>query len=158
MAPKPTKHAVSFIIYNNDRSQFVAVKRPSNDEDLPDVWGLPAGSVKEGETSEEAVIRAGREKLGVELRPVRVIGEGKTERNSYILHMKDYEVEILQGEPRVPQPVEDITQYQDWKWATCDDLIEAAEKGSLCSRIYLHNEARSSSLSGQREVRHEQPE
>src|SRR5262249_28965243 len=38
---------------------------PSTDEDLPDVWGLPAGSLRVGETFEACVVRSGREKLGV---------------------------------------------------------------------------------------------
>lgn len=141
MNSKPIKRSVSFAIYNNNRDRFLAVKRPSDDEDLPNVWGLPAGSLRDGETPEQAVIRAGREKLGVELKPVRFIGEGKIDRGAYILHMRDYEAEILESEPEVPQPVEGITQYQEWKWARPEDLLEAAEKGSLCSRIFLQEEA-----------------
>ncbi|MBI4639430.1 MAG: NUDIX domain-containing protein [Candidatus Tectomicrobia bacterium] len=134
---KPIKHSIAYVIYHEERSQFLSVKRPSDDDDLPDVWGLPAGSLKNGETFEDAVLRSGREKLGVELKIVKLIGEGNIEREHDILHMKEYEVHVIQGEVNVPQLVDGVTQYQAWKWATPDELIESAQKGSLCSRLYL---------------------
>lgn len=134
---KPVKNAVAFVIYNKDRSKFLAVKRPPDDKDLPDVWGLPAGSLLDGEAFEKALLRSGREKLGVGLGIVKLIGSGDIERKNYVLHMKEYEVKIVRGEPKVPQPVEGVTQYLAWKWAVADELKEAAQKGSLCSRLYL---------------------
>jgi 8-oxo-dGTP pyrophosphatase MutT (NUDIX family) len=131
------KYAVAFVIYNQDRTKFLIVQRPANDEDLPNVWGLPAGSLKEGETFEECLIRSGREKLGVELKPVRFIGKGETERGKYILHLELFEAEIVKGVPKVPQSIKGVTQYQKWRWGTSSDLKEAALKGSLCSRVYL---------------------
>lgn len=82
-------------------------------------------------------MRSGREKLGVNLKPTKFIGRGNIERDIYILHMEEYEAEIISGEPKVPQPVERITQYQQWKWGVGSDLKNAASKGSLCSQIYL---------------------
>lgn len=132
---KPIKNAISYVIYNKDR-KFLSVKRPDDDIDLPGMWGLPAGNVKDGETFEEAVLRSGRQKLGVELRIAKYINEGELERKDYILHMKLYEAEIVHGEPSVPQQAEG-TQYQAWKWAAADDIKETAQKGSLCCRLYL---------------------
>jgi len=134
---KPTKHAIAFVIWDENRDKILAVQRPSTDEDLPDVWGLPAGSLRGGETFEACVIRSGREKLGVEVRIVRLIAEGEIERPACTLHMKEYEVEIVHGAPSVPQPVEGVTQYQRWKWAEPSMLTEAAYKGSLCSGLFL---------------------
>ena len=34
-------------------------------------------------------------------------------------------------------PGGDVTQYTDWKWGGSEDLVPAAEKGSLCSRLYI---------------------
>jgi len=134
---KPTKHAVAFVIYNKNRSKFLVVQRPEDDENLPNVWGLPAGSIKGKESFEEATIKAGKQKLGVTLRIVQEIGEDSIEREKYILHMKEFEAEIVQGIPKVPQAIEGITQYQAWRWGTAGDLVEAAQKGSLCCKIYL---------------------
>jgi len=134
---KQTKHAIAFVIWNASRDKVLAVQRPSNDEDLPDVWGLPAGSLRAAETFDECVVRSGKEKLGVDLRIIRTIAAGEIERTAFTLYMKEYEVEIVQGEPSVPQPVEGITQYQRWQWAEPALLKEAAQKGSLCSRLFL---------------------
>jgi len=133
------RYAISYVIYKKERSALLVVKRPSTDPDLPNVWGLPAGSVGEKETFEEAVLRSGREKLGVELKIRYFIGRGNIERDDYILHMEEYEAEIVHGRPRVPQPVEVVTQYTQLKWGTADNLKAAARKGSLCCRLYLES-------------------
>ena len=134
---KPVKYAVAFVIYNRDRSSFLIVQRPSDDERFPNAWGFPAGSVKDDETFEGCVVRSGKEKLGVELEPSNFIGRGNIDRGSYILHMEEYEAIIVNGKPKVPQPVQGMTQYQQWRWGGSSDLRDAADKGSLCSRIYL---------------------
>lgn len=77
--------------------------------------------------------------LGVELKILKLIGENNINRKDYILHMKEYEVKILKGKPKVPQPIQGITQYQQWRWGIGSDLKEAASKGSLCSQIYLRS-------------------
>ena len=134
---KPAKNAIAFVIYGKGGKTFLAVKRPANDENLPNLWGLPAGRVEKNESFEDCVLRAGKEKLGVELKIVKKIGSGNLERKDYLLHLEDFEAEIVKGKPEVPQPAKDITQYVDWKWAVPEDLLEAAKKGSLCSRIFL---------------------
>lgn len=134
---KSIKYAIAFVIYNQDHSKFLIVQRPSDDDNLPNVWGLPAGSVRNDETFEECVIRSGREKLGVKLKPSKFIGRSNIERDNYILHMEEYGAVIVNGEPEVPQPIEGMTQYQQWKWGESSDLKDAASKGSLCSQIYL---------------------
>ena len=134
---KSIKYAIAFVIYNQDHSKFLIVQRPSDDDNLPNVWGLPAGSVRNDETFEECVIRSGREKLGVKLKPSKFIGRNNIERDNYILHMEEYGAVIVNGEPEVPQPIEGMTQYQQWKWGESSDLKDAASKGSLCSQIYL---------------------
>ena len=133
------KYAVSYVIYDSDRSRFLIVKRPSDDKELPDVWGLPAGMVSEGESFQEALRRSGMEKLGVQLEPVTLVGKGQVDRGDYVLHMEEYEARIVSGEPSVPQSKEGVTQYQELKWGVSSDLEEAASKGSLCSRIFLEN-------------------
>lgn len=134
---KITKNAVSYVIYNKDRSKVLGVLRPPDDKELPNVWGLPATLLRDGESFEEAVLRAGKQKIGVELKIKKVIGEDDIEREDYVLHMRDYEVEIAQGEPKAPQPYQDGTQYQACRWVDPSELREAAGKGSLCTQIYL---------------------
>lgn len=115
----------------------LAVRRPPDDEDLPGAWGLPAASLREGESWEDAVRRAGREKLGVRLRPGPLLREGQLEREAYVLHMRLYGAEIAAGEPEVPQEEGGVTQYTAWAWAPVERLRPAARLGSLCSRLCL---------------------
>lgn len=117
--------------------ELLVVRRPPDDEELPDLWGLPAGSLRPDETWSDAVRRAGREKLGVRVRPRRILRSGKAERPGYRLRMRLYEAEVLGGEPRVPQPVEGVTQYVAWRWAPVARLRPAAARGSLCARLCL---------------------
>jgi hypothetical protein len=104
------------------------VRRPDHDEDLPGVWGLPAVSLGDGESQEDGVRRAGREKLGVELGPVRPLGADG--------HMTDWEARIVTGEPSVPQRGPN-TQYAELRWGALAELAPAARQGSLCSRVLL---------------------
>jgi 8-oxo-dGTP diphosphatase len=107
---------------------LLLVRRPDDDEDLPGVWGLPAVSLAPGESEEEAVRRAGREKLGVEVSPIRPLGVDQT--------MTGWEAGIVTGDPSVPQPGPH-TQYTDLRWGEPSELVPAARQGSLCCRVLL---------------------
>lgn len=107
---------------------LLLVRRPDDDADLPGVWGLPAASLGEGESEEDAVCRAGREKLGVEVAPVQPIGTDGS--------MTDWEARVVSGRPSVPQPGLN-TQYAALRWGEPGELAPAAREGSLCSRVLL---------------------
>jgi 8-oxo-dGTP diphosphatase len=113
---------------------LLLVRRPDDDDDLPGLWGLPAASLEEGESEPDAVRRAGRAKLGVEVRPVRMLGEaaGRGAR------MRDWEAEIVSGRPAVPQR-ETGTQYDELRWGDAAELVPAARAGSLCCRALLES-------------------
>jgi ADP-ribose pyrophosphatase YjhB (NUDIX family) len=117
---------VSLVVEDGDR--VLLVRRPDDDPDLPGVWGLPAASLTDGESPGEAVRRAGREKLGVEVRPLDALGQDGS--------MTDFRAEIVSGEPAVPQPGPG-TQYAALRWGDLADLLPAARQGSLCSRVLL---------------------
>jgi ADP-ribose pyrophosphatase YjhB (NUDIX family) len=133
---KPQKRSISLVIPAPDGDRLLLVRRPPGDESLPGVWGLPAASLADGESEEDAVRRAGRTKLGVDLRPLRELGEAVAERAGYDHHMRAFEVEVLAGEPAVPQPCCD-TQYDAWRWGKAAELEPAARAGSLCSQALL---------------------
>ena len=120
------KRSVSVVIEGPEG--LLLVRRPDDDEDLPGVWGLPAVSLGAGESEEDAVRRAGRDKLGVELEPVEPVGrEGS---------MTDWEARILAGRPAVPQPGPH-TQYVELRFGEVTELRPAARDGSLCCRALL---------------------
>jgi 8-oxo-dGTP pyrophosphatase MutT (NUDIX family) len=120
------KRSVSLVI--DGPKGLLLVRRPEDDESLPGVWGLPAASLAEGETEEDAVRRAGREKLGVDVDPLRAVAQEAA--------MTDWEVRIVAGTPTVPQDGRG-TQYTELRWGDPRDLVPAAREGSLCSRALL---------------------
>jgi 8-oxo-dGTP diphosphatase len=120
------KRSVSLVIEGPEG--VLLVRRPDDDESLPGLWGLPAASLRAGESEHDAVVRAGRDKLGVEVEPRRPIGADAG--------MRDWAVRIDSGEPSVPQPA-DGTQYVDWHWGEAEELAPAARAGSHCARALL---------------------
>lgn len=131
---KPLKHSVSLVI--EGPAGLLLVRRPDDDESLPGEWGLPAATLRPGEDEADALRRAGRDKLGVEVRPLHPLGEAEGERPAYRILMRDWAVEIAAGEPAVPQPG-DGTQYEICRWGDPAELVPAAQRGSLCARVLL---------------------
>ena len=120
---------------------FLVVQRPDDPADLlRGAWGLPAVTLRDGEDDRDAVVRAGRVKLGVELAPGRRIGERTADRGGYLLRLADYEATIVSGVPGVPQPDASMTQYTACRFtADLRVLGEAAARGSVCAQIFLED-------------------
>lgn len=137
--PKPITTSVALVIYNEDRSKFLIAKRPEDDSDMAGHWGFPAASKKDiAEGWEDVIKRAAKNKLGVDVEIVKMLGEDTIDRGKYVLVLRDYEVKIISGEPIVPQAVEGVTQYVEQKWTDdVTDLKKSAKEGSLCSRVFL---------------------
>jgi ADP-ribose pyrophosphatase YjhB (NUDIX family) len=74
----PAKRSIAVLIKSGDR--ILSVRRPYDDDELPGVWGLPAGSYRGSETLEDLVSRIGVDKLGVRLIPVRKLADGVQSR------------------------------------------------------------------------------
>lgn len=129
------KKSIAFVIRSG--SHILIVQRPADDEDLPNAWGLPAASLHADESWEGAVRRAGREKLGVDLKVGAELNRGSIERASYSLEMRLYEATVVAGDVTVPQLIKGVTQYQRWRLGSAEDLMPAADQGSLCCRLYL---------------------
>jgi ADP-ribose pyrophosphatase YjhB (NUDIX family) len=121
---KPHKHSVAVAISKND--SILAIRRPDDDDELPGIWGLPAGTCRNQETVQDVIIRIGREKLGVELTPVRQLASGGQDRPSYFLDMELWEVSMA-GTPNHP----------NWRWAPVEFLRAGATAGSLCCELAL---------------------
>ena len=133
---RPIKKAVAYYI-KNENGDFTAVKRLNSDESLPGVWGLPAASLREKETFRMAVQRGAREKLGMEILKMKFVGEMEIARENYDLHLREYQILEYENEPNLQQ---EQTFYAQFKWQKNSKILrEAAEKGSLCSRIFLKN-------------------
>src|ERR1700757_1413960 len=126
---KAARHSVAVVV-RGEGGTFLAVRRPDDPDDpLAGLWGLPAVTLRDGEDERAAAARAGRDKLGVELRVGDRIGEQSADRGPYVLRLADYEATIVSGTPSVPQPDGSVTQYDACMFT--DDprlLADAADK------------------------------
>jgi uncharacterized protein len=135
------KRSVAVVVRGPQAGTFLLVKRPDDPADpLAGVWGFPAVTLADGEDERAAVVRAGRDKLGVELAPGGRLGQATADRGGHLLALADYEATIAEGTPSVPQPDTSVTQYVEWRYtADPSELAEAADRGSLCARIFLED-------------------
>lgn len=140
-----TKFSIAVALINpNNASEVLAVKRPVNDDNLPNVWGLPAITPKDGELPEDAVKRLGIEKLATEIGATSYIGIKRADRNTYELILMDIQAELKGREPSVKDATTTGTKYVDQQWTSDYSIFkEAAAKGSLCSRIFLESKGMS---------------
>jgi len=135
---KPVRRSVSIAIGRAENpGEVLIVRRPSDDAELPNLWGLPAATLRAGEDWEDAARRSASGKLGVRIEVQRELHRGRIERQDYVLEMRLMRARITEGTPAVPQADPEVTQYSDWRWGRTEDLVPAAEKGSLCSRLYI---------------------
>ena len=123
------KHSVAVMIMQGDH--ILAIRRPEDDDELPGVWGLPAGTIRGTETVKDVITRIGRDKLGVKLTPVRRVAAGTQDRAKYRLEMELWEVS-MEGTPT----------YADWKWGALDLLGAGMAAGSLCCELALKGKSR----------------
>jgi len=135
----PVLYSVAVVVRRRDRpADFLAVRRPEDDDRLPGLWGLPAATLLDGELPEAAALRLGREKLLVELRPTRFLGIRSAHLGTHSLYLMEFEAELLEGEPDVRASEAPTTRYIDQRWTADLELLRlAAEHGSLCARIFL---------------------
>ena len=137
-AKTETKRAVAAAVRGED-GLVLAVRRPDEPgEELPGVWGLPAVTLREGESPEDGVRRLGREKLGVDLTPLESLAEGEQRRDGYVLHMNVFAASMA-GEPSLPPRTGDntATLYEAIDWLEALALQPAVEAGSLCCKLFL---------------------
>jgi 8-oxo-dGTP diphosphatase len=133
------RNAVAIVIHD-ETGAFLSVRRPADDPHLADVWGLPAVNLRAGERPEEAAVRVGREKLGVAVAVRRQVGCETVARPDFAVHLTEFEVDVVEGTPQVPQSDPTITQYVGARFTDdVNSLIAAARRGSACCRIFLRD-------------------
>ena len=127
----PVKHSVAVAIFNGD--SVLSVRRPDDDDELPGIWGIPAGTLRPEETVEDLIKRIGRDKLGVKLTPIRRINSGKQTRQHYLLEMELWEA-AMEGAG--------YPSHRQWRWASIGSLRAGAEAGSLCCELVVKSDGR----------------
>jgi ADP-ribose pyrophosphatase YjhB (NUDIX family) len=121
---RPIKRSIAVLIRNGDL--ILSVRRADNDDELPGVWGLPAGSFRSSESLEDLVARIGQQKLGVVLTPLRKLTEGTQNRPAYQLEMELWEVS-MEGTPN----------HTAYRWGLIEVLRPGMMQGSLCCELAL---------------------
>lgn len=136
---KPTRISVAlFLSHPQDPTKFLIVKRPETDDKLPNVWGLPADYMQDGEDPEETAKRVGVDKLSTDVIPESIIGVKMADRGEYVLILMDIKAQLSGKEPDVSKATTNGTKYIDQRWTSdISSLIDAASKGSLCSQVIL---------------------
>lgn len=119
----------------------LSVRRPDDDEELPGVWGLPATTVRKGESDPEAARRLGETKLGSALTLRNLLADGTQNRPEHKLSMRLYSGTMTNSEPALPSTGDaaGVTYYADWRWAPMSLLVEGADQGSLCCALALRS-------------------
>ncbi len=127
--------------------RVVTVLRPRvPDDPLGGLWGLPAATARDGESEDEAAARVLKDKLGLRVpaRGLTRINEGRRDESVNSQSMMVYALDWDEISPlpislpaRSADSGETVTLYDDWRWATPEELREAATRGSLCTRLYL---------------------
>jgi len=124
---RPVKRSIAVLIRKD--GLILSVRRADNDDELPGVWGLPAGSFRESETLADLIARIGQQKLGVALTPIRKIAEGTQDRPAYRLQMELWEVSML-----------GIPSHTAFQWAPIGVLKQGMIQGSLCCELAVRSE------------------
>src|SRR2546426_8734820 len=128
----PVKHSIAVMILKGDK--ILSVRSPDDDDELPGIWGLPAGTLRPSETVEELITRIGRDKLGVKLSPIGKVTSGRQMRPLYLLDMELWEASMTET------PI-----HENWRWAKIDSLRPGAAAGSLCCDLAINSKGRVSS-------------
>ncbi len=134
------KHSVAIVIWDRGAGRVLSVLRPNTpDDELPGLWGLPAVTLRSGEDPPVGAVRCGREKLGLEVAPIAVMGETEAERPSGRICLTLVEARALTWPPRLPERSPEIktTLYDAWAWKYPEELRQTADAGSLCCRLLL---------------------
>ncbi len=135
---KPVRCAIAAVVRHPIDGRFLAVRRPADDDRLPNVWGLPAVTLRPGELPEDGLRRVGSEKLGTQLQPVRLVGFKSSDRGDYELILMDIEARVGAGEPDVASATTDATRYVAQQWVESVEILRrGAALGSLCCQIMI---------------------
>ena len=75
---KPVKRSVALVVRRDSGEDYdvLLVRRPSDDDEFPGMWGLPAATRRDGESELEAARRIAVQKLDMSVEIGATLGTG----------------------------------------------------------------------------------
>jgi len=137
---KKQREAVSIAIFDKDRN-FLVVKRENKSHDpFGGMWSIPTVIIQDGESHDEAAKRVAKQKLGVSISVGKQIGVGHGNHfTNEPLMLIEYEAEITEGVPSVPQKDQTVIQFDEFKFTNDPSILfPAAQRNSQCTQILLN--------------------
>ena len=107
---------VAAAIVAGDPPRVLAAQR-SYPPELAGLWELPGGKVHEGEADGEALVRECREELGVEVRPLRRLGDDVAVGPTMVLRV--WWAALVRGEPAA-------LEHSAVRWLARDEIDDVA--------------------------------
>jgi len=119
----------------NSASEILVVRRSPEDRYFPDLWGIPAGTLRKREGCEEAIRRTAKHRLGIEVEVLGQRAAGSSDRGTHVVEMRLYEARIVAGTPAIREDNLTPHGYTEVRWANPEVLQPTRERGSLCCRL-----------------------
>lgn len=97
MSERKTIRVVAAII-ERDGKYLVTQRRPT--AVLPLLWEFPGGRVEDGETDHDALHREVLHRIGVDVKPGKLVSFVSHPYDRYVVDLYLYECQLREGEPR----------------------------------------------------------
>jgi len=125
---KPIKHVVAIVLLNEKKETLFALRAKY---DYANTWSLPSYFTKPNEEFKNTVKRIGTSKLGCQIKKIKLLREGKFEKDKYILYMHVYLAKLISGIPKVNTP-----KYKKIKWAQANSQFKTMKIFGGCTTLY----------------------
>jgi 8-oxo-dGTP diphosphatase len=118
------KKDIASVVCINDKQQILILRRSKTDKHRPLHWDLPGGHIDPSDNSlEDGAVRELQEEAGIEASIGDLIfidsrNLKKSTRHTFVTTKWTGKVKLK------PNPKTDITEHDEYKWATIDEIKE----------------------------------
>ena len=118
------KKDIASVVCINDKQQILILRRSKTDKHRPLHWDLPGGHIDPSDNSlEDGAVRELQEEAGIEASIGDLIfidsrNRKKSTRHTFVTTKWTGKVKLK------PNPKTDITEHDEYKWATIDEIKE----------------------------------
>ena len=118
LAPKkrPHRHIAVGIVWQDDH---ILIDRRKKEDMLGGLWEFPGGTVEEGESYEQTVVREIREELDIDVKVLAHLGTVEHQYSHFTITMHAYHCAFVSGDPKA-------VECDAWRWIKKEQLDEFA--------------------------------